>query len=1135
MRFIARNIINKVVNKDVTHLNKKLEDNLMQLEENIFYSQQMVAIGSWTHNLINGETFWSDEVSNILECSFEDLNHKLESFYPYIHPCDRDEVEKEVREALQGKEYDIQYRVITPSGVEKYLYEKTKILYDEDNNPIKVIGIIQDITKQKLIENNLKEFGENLNQGQVVAGVGSWKYNTVKDAIFLSEEVYRIYGINPINFKKDLNSLLELIHPEDKLKIKNAIDRCLDGKAYKLEYRIIKEDGSEKYVATKGEPLFNEDGQVIGILGAMQDITENKLLQQKLEKSNKILSRAESLGHVGSWELDIIQNKLYFSDETYRIYGIAPEEYDGTYEGFLKLVYPDDVEIIESMSKYPPKGPVSIEFRVIRSDGSIRNVYQRVEFIFDEEGSPIYVYGTIHDITEKKELGKAIEYREKEIQKIQKRFQVLVQESNDVFEIITPDGVIKYISASAEKIIGYKPEERIDKNAFEFFEGEELRKVNKMVEFVLNNPSKKAQGDILFKAKGERSIYLEVIMQNLLHEPAIEGIVVNFRDITRRIEMEKRMAYISTHDELTDLPNSVYFKKQLRIQCEHAKQTNTKFALLMLDINGLKNINYSLGYELGCKLIKKIVQRLKGFLGEERFLCRYSEDHFAIIIEEIKTKEEYGYIASGLINLFLHPYKLNGYELDVGVNIGICIYSDDLQSVDSFKKHAKLALLRAKKEGKNIYKFYSSDIDIQNYKEFILRSDLHSAINNKQLQVHYQPIVNIKTNEILGAEALLRWEHPEWGVVSPDEFIPLAEETRLIIDIGKWVLKEVCNNYKKWLKDGLPNIKVSINFSCVQFLERDFVKNIKSIIDEFGLNPKFLIMEITENILIQNTDKFKLDIKNLRSYGIQLAIDDFGTGFSSLSYLNSINMDILKLDRSFIENIPSDDTCSVITKTVIKLAKELNIKSVVEGIENQEQLSYLKHLNCFAGQGFIYSKPIPLKDFERILAKGRCKPIMANAASIMPHEERRKFFRIKFTQLLESELTVLEIKGKKINVGNTKVLVKDIGPGGLCFISNIKFPVEKGIVLQFTMQLVGKEIKVYGHTVWVEEIDNKLYEYGVEFTIDENERADLIGDLNQIEIRIRKNILFAEGNFISGSHNQYFGINSIGNNRKPTL
>lgn len=993
--FTRKNIIKKIVkNLEVTDIKEELEENFNQLNENVFYGQQLVKTGSWTHDLINKDTFWTDEIYSILECSHKELDDKLEDFYSYIHPDDVDETKKVVQFAFEDKEYDIEYRIITSTGVEKYLHEKTKVLYDENNKPVKIIGTIQDITEQKIIENNLKVLGEDLNLAQRIAGVGIWKY-------------------------------------------------------------------------------------------------------------------------------DLIKNKIFWSEEVYRIYGIKPEEYDGTYEAFLKIVHPEDVKTIENMVQSSSKKPFKLEFRVIRSDGSMRYVHQQVEFIFDKGEKPIYIYGTIQDITEKKELQKEIKSNWDKINMMQRRFQIFEQEPSDVFEIIDPDGTIKHISESVNKIIGYKSEERIGKKVYEFSTREEQRKLTKMIELVLSVPGKKVQGDIIFKADEEKDIYLAVQMENLLHDPAVEGIVINYKDITKRIEMEKKISYISTHDRLTGLPNSVSFSKKLKLKCQHAKETNTRFALMMLDIDGLKYVNYSLGYEFGKQLIIEIVQRLEKFLGKDIFISRYSEDHFAIIIEGLNTHKEYENIAKGIINLFSTTYKIWNYEIDVNANIGICIYPNDTQDKDSLRKQSKLALLRAKKEGKNKYKFYSSDLDVKNYKEFILRSDLHNAIEKEELRTYYQPIINLKNNKILGAEALIRWEHSDWGMISPSEFIYLAEETSLIIDIGKWMLREVCKHYKQWQKNGLSDIKISVNFSGIQFLENDFVKNIKDIIDECDLEPSFLIVEITESILMKNTDKVIYDIKKLQSLGIQVALDDFGTGFSSLSYLTSFNIDILKLDGSFIMNIPIDETSTSITKSVVNLAKELKIKLVVEGIEKKEQLSYLKKLNCYTGQGFIYSKPVPLEDFEKILVKKKCKPLIIGVSK-MPNEDRRKFFRIDFTQLLESDLTILRIMGNKVNVGDTKVLIKDIGPGGLCFISNIKFPIKKEIVLQFTTQLIETEIKVYGHPVWTEEIDYDLYEYGIEFTIDENERMDLIKELNQAQIKIKKNTLFADGRFISGNYIQYF-------------
>jgi len=354
-------------------------------------------------------------------------------------------------------------------------------------------------------------------------------------------------------------------------------------------------------------------------------------------------------------------------------------------------------------------------------------------------------------------------------------------------------------------------------------------------------------------------------------------------------------------------------------------------------------------------------------------------------------------------------------------------------------------------------------------------------------------------------------------MVSPKEFIFLAEETGVIIEMGKWMLREVCSNYKRWQQQGYKEIKITINFSSIQFYEKNFVENIKSILNEFELDPKFLIIELTENLLIQDSEKAKHDIQGLQSLGFKVALDDFGTGFSSLSFLNTFNIDVLKMDGSFLKNVFTDKTTAIIARTIVRLARDLKIKLVAVGIENWEQLSFLREVNCYAGQGYLYSRPLPLEDFEKILDSGKCKPVFTNNISIKPDVERREFFRLAFHQLLKADLTILKIKEKKMNVGNTKILIKNIGPGGLCFNSNIKFPVERGFTLQFVTTLLGKRIQAYGSLVWSEELEDNLYEYGVKFSIDENEREKLMKVLYEIQIKIKKNILYEDANFTPDS------------------
>lgn len=1103
---------------DMEELKKKHD----WLKQNIAYAQEISKTGSWTYDIQKEEILFTDEVYRILECSPEELDGKLENYYLFVHPEDLNDVKQVVQEGIYGKEYEIEYRIITKGGIEKYVYEANRVLYGENNNVIKMIGIVQDITKQKLRENNLKEIRDNFNQAQRVAGVGSWKYDIIKNEFYGSDEMFNIYGLDPLEFRyhNDFSSVIKLVHPEDQFKIQDALEKHLSGQACTIEFRIPQQDGTNKFVIGKAEPIFDAQDNVVAIIGTLQDITERKLLEEKLKKSYKIINQAQALTGIGSWEMDIINDRIYWSDEARRIYGFSPERTFNTLEEFRKHIHPEDIKHIDDLFKIIPKKPVELEFRFVQDDGSVRNIYELAEFVFDKDGNPIYMYGTIQDIAEKKELQKKLESNQEKINTIQKRFDALIKESADVFEILDSDGRILYISEAVERITGYKTEEHLGKNVYTFYEKSEIKKLREMMAFVLKNPEKKITSDILFKTKFGKEIYLEFCMRNFLHDPAIEGIVANFRDVTDRVKNEKRIIHLSTHDQLTGLPNKVSFDNKFKLLFENVEENNAGFAILMLDIDSLVYIKNTLGYKVAEQYIIQIAIRLKLYCRNKYYICRYCDDRFVIIVEGLKTISEYEDIVKEIYDLFSQVVKVNKYELDVDISIGISIYDEDEQKNQKLIRHAETALVLAKNEGKNRYKFYSSGINVQSYKHFILRNDLKRAIEDNQLILYYQPIVNLKTNEILAAEALIRWEHPEWGTISPAEFISIAEETGHMIQIGYWLLREVCRNYKQWLSNGLPNIKVAINFSSMQFFEADFVEKIKNIVDEYKLNPNFLIMEITESTLMEKTDKANKDIKELQALGIQIALDDFGTGYSSLSYLSSFDIDILKIDGSFVKSINTNEVCTTITRYIIKIAQELQIKLVAEHIENWEQLDFLRELKCYAGQGYLFSKPVPPEDFEKILAKIRCTPTVEKTKAF--HGERRKFFRIKFIQLLEGDLTILEIKGKKINIGNTKVLIKNIGPGGLCFVSNIRFPVQRDIVLQFITQLVGEEVRVYGCPVWTREIDDDLFEYGVEFTFDENKRTDLIRVLNQVQVKMKNDILFAEGSFVSGSPSTYF-------------
>lgn len=478
-------------------------------------------------------------------------------------------------------------------------------------------------------------------------------------------------------------------------------------------------------------------------------------------------------------------------------------------------------------------------------------------------------------------------------------FRILTQESNNIFIIIKTDGTMVYMSDTIEKVTGFKPKEVLGKRIYDYFKGNELIKIKRMVENIFSNPNGKAGKNIALKSKDGKIIYLEGHMQNLADEFSMEYVIINLIDITKKVEMHKRMSQISTHDELTGLPNSIYFRKKLKLQYNKAAKTKISFAILMLDITGLKYINDALGYHFGDLVIAKVAEELKIHLNEKPFLCRYSGDRFAIITQT-DTFEEYKNLADSIIDIFSKNIKVEKYEIDVNMSIGISIYNER-ENIQDIIRRAEIALFWAKKQGKNAYKFYSSDINIQNYKQIELHNDVGRVLENNELRIYYQPIVNLRTNELLAAEALVRWEHPHWGIIAPGEFISFAEETGFIINIGYWIFREVCRNYLQWINEGLPAIKMSVNISSIQFFENNFAQNIIDILNEFKLDPHFFIMEITESVFMLKANNVISGIKKLRAHGISVAIDDFGTGFSSLSYFKHFDIDYLKIDGLFVK------------------------------------------------------------------------------------------------------------------------------------------------------------------------------------------------------------------------------------------
>ncbi|HHU77673.1 MAG TPA: EAL domain-containing protein [Clostridiales bacterium] len=404
-----------------------------------------------------------------------------------------------------------------------------------------------------------------------------------------------------------------------------------------------------------------------------------------------------------------------------------------------------------------------------------------------------------------------------------------------------------------------------------------------------------------------------------------------------------------------------------------------------------------------------------------------------------------------------------------------------------------------------------------------LQLDIKKAIALGQFRIHLQPIINLETYEIIGAEAFIRWDHHIYGTLLPEEFISIAEESKFILEMGDWVLNEVCRHYKNWMKEDLPPVKISVNVSSLQFLQKDFADHINSIINFYGLKPDFLMIEILERVMIRDYQQIKSSIEKLHEMGIRVALDDFGTGFSSMEYLSRLNIDTLKIDQLFVRPLPHDKTNSAIVDAILTLAKKLDILAIAEGIETDEQLDFLKKSGCRYGQGYYFSVPLPPAECKKLIQARYLipKPVSRTPADI---QDKRAYPRYKFHQYLEASMTILRCNGQDVNVGSTLVLIQDISGGGLCYYSTVSLPLKNNLFIKFSTSLLGRHVNLYGTPVWGKEVKNGLFKYGVRFRISEQERFKLLRLIEEIMGRTNRGNLSLEGDFILLSPDSYFGI-----------
>jgi diguanylate cyclase (GGDEF)-like protein len=436
-------------------------------------------------------------------------------------------------------------------------------------------------------------------------------------------------------------------------------------------------------------------------------------------------------------------------------------------------------------------------------------------------------------------------------------------------------------------------------------------------------------------------------------------------------QAKEQLDYLINYDNLTSLPNRRLLQKRLHEVLAEPNCNKEVVPIICLGLDRFNRINENMGFAFGDFVLCAVAERLKNCVSKKDTLARFSGDKFAFILVNINQKQDAANFAQVILNSISQPFIVNGYEIFLTASIGIALYPDDSDDIDSLIKQADEAMYEAKRQGGNSYQLYTKKINVVSTDPLTLEADLRRGLERGEFKVYYQPQVDLRTGEIIGAEALIRWHHPERGLVSPAEFIPLAEENGLIVTMEEWVLATACVQTKIWQNAGFSSLKVAVNLSGYQFNQPNLNKKINEILRKTGFNPEFLELELTESLLVKDPEATIAIFRELKALGIQISIDDFGTGYSSLGYLQQFCFDSLKIDQCFVRNITNDAKNAAITKALIQMAHALNLKVVAEGVETEGERAFLCEHRCDVMQGYLFSRPVPTEEFEKLLIEGK--------------------------------------------------------------------------------------------------------------------------------------------------------------------
>lgn len=736
----------------------------------------------------------------------------------------------------------------------------------------------------------------------------------------------------------------------------SLLDKAEDEASYYTNSWLTR-DGELRLIEWTNSVMRDAQGQLQYVVAMGMDVTGRKASEEILTRSRQQFVEAQRIARLGSWSLDLKKNQLEWSDEIFHLFEIDKERFGASYEAFLDAIHPEDRDLVNQAytDSLASKQPYEIDHRLLFPDGRIKYVREACESLYDVDGNPILSRGTVQDITEQKLAEQQINL-----------YASVFINSPEAILITDENNCIIAVNPALTELTGYTIEELEGVNPSIMASG--LSSAETFLEMAdALDQEGYWQGELIDRKK-DGTVYPKWTTVTVIKDDneQVANHIVSFFDITERKSAEERIHYLAHHDTLTGLFNRYSLENRLDQAITQARRERGKLALLFIDLDRFKTINDSLGHQVGDQLLIQVAKRLESSIRESDILARLGGDEFLVVVTNIDDSMAATTVADKLLDKLGKTYEIDGNELRSSPSIGISVFPEDGEDVETLVKAADAAMYHAKEQGRNNYQFFTAEMNAVAQELIALESDLRTALALKQFELYYQPKYEAKDGQLSGVEALIRWNHPERGLVSPMKFIPVAEEVDLISELGEWVLNEACRQLAEWRSQGHKHLAMSVNLSPRQLRHPGLVDRIRGIMEAYGLGKGMLEMEVTETAAMSHTGFAVEQLEAIRDAGVDLAIDDFGTGYSSLSYLRSLPIQTLKVDRSFVSGIEEDPNDAAICAATIALAHNLGLKVVAEGVETEAHRDFLVKHDCDSLQGYLLSRPLPAAEVEKL-------------------------------------------------------------------------------------------------------------------------------------------------------------------------